>query len=73
MIENMRFIMRSLKNLRAIYILIVTLKKFSMTILGNYDGKHPDVFFVVLNQQGVIEVSQYLVDRLVQGIVLSPE
>lgn len=38
-------------------------EKFSMTILDNYSGKIPDVFFVVLNQQGITEVPQHLVDR----------
>lgn len=45
-------------------------EKFSMTILDDYSGKTPDVFFVVLNQQGITEVPQHLVDRWVHGRVI---
>lgn len=45
---------------------------YSMKILESYDGKHPEIFFRVLNEQGVINVPDYLVDNWVHGRVIPP-
>lgn len=45
---------------------------YSMTLLDNYDGKHPDIWFKIMHDMGVVDVPQHIVDRWVQGRVFPP-
>lgn len=47
-------------------------ERFSMTILEDYTGKHPDWFFMELNKKGVVQVPQHFVDMWVNGRVFPP-
>lgn len=46
--------------------------KYKMKLLKSYKGKHPEIFFRVLNEQGVVDVPDYLVNNWVQGRVIPP-
>lgn len=47
-------------------------EQFSMRALDNYSGKHPDIFFRAMNDRGIVDVPQYLVDMWVTGRVVPP-
>lgn len=46
--------------------------EYSMKLLEDYTGKHPDIFFKILHDQGVVDVPEYLVDVWVQDRVIPP-
>lgn len=46
--------------------------KYSMKILDSYKGQEPEIFFYVLNQRGITNVPQHLVDMWVRGRVITP-
>ena len=45
---------------------------YAMKLLEDYTGKHPDIFFRILHDQGVVDVPEYLVDVWVQDRVIPP-
>lgn len=47
-------------------------EEFSMRILEDYTGKHPDIFFKLMNEQGIVDVPQHFVNRWVNGRVFPP-
>ena len=46
--------------------------EYSMKLLDDYTGKHPDIFFKILHDQGVVDVPDYLVEVWVQERVIPP-
>lgn len=47
-------------------------QQFSITVLEDYTGKHPDIFFDVMHLRGIVEVPQHLVDMWVTHRVFPP-
>jgi hypothetical protein len=47
-------------------------EKYTMKILDNYENKHPDIFFSELNEQGITDVPEHLVNMWVEGRVFPP-
>lgn len=50
-----------------------TKDKYSMRMLKSYKGKHPTIFFKILNERGIIDVPEHLVMQWVQGRVITPQ
>lgn len=47
-------------------------KKFTMQILKDYTGMHPDCIFKELHDKGYVEVPEYFVDMWVDSRVICP-
>ena len=72
MIEKYEIYNEKFKELEGYLYYDPTTDKFSMTLLDNYEGKHPDITFDILSKRGFIEVPQHYVDDWVQGRVFPP-
>lgn len=72
MIEKYRIFNEKYKELEGYLFFNTETQQFSMTMLEDYTGKHPDCFFKELHKQGVVEVPQQFVDMWVEGRVFPP-
>lgn len=72
MVEKYEIYNEKFKELEGYLFFDTETKKFSMRILEDYTGMHPDIWFQVLNERGIVEVPQHIVDNWVQGRVFPP-
>ena len=47
--------------------------EYKMKLLDDYTGKHPDMTFRILNQQGIIDVPDYITRNWVEHRVIPPD
>ena len=48
-------------------------KKYTMQILEDYTGMHPDCMFMEMNKRGIVEVPDYLISNWVESRVIPPD
>ncbi len=72
MIEKYKIYNEKFKELEGYLYFNTETEQFSMTLLKDYTGKHPDIFFKVLHSQGIVNVPHHLVDMWVTGRVFPP-
>lgn len=47
-------------------------KKFNMQLLKDYTGLHPDIIFLELYKQGIVDVPQHIAQMWAEGRVFPP-
>lgn len=72
MIEKYEIWNEKFKELEGYLFYDTSTDSYSIKLLEDYTGKHPDIIFDILSKKGIVDVPQGVTDRWVRGRVFPP-